>query len=66
MQTSCIDIGIVSCFFREPVLRTDVNEFGDVLVRRIVVTYQYEGEEAGDDTDIYAGRLQYNLSRGES
>ncbi|MEL6459146.1 MAG: hypothetical protein AAFQ91_12940 [Cyanobacteria bacterium J06621_15] len=61
-----IDYDRGTVFFREPVLRTDVNEFGDVLVRRIVVTYQYEGEEAGDDTDIYAGRLQYNLSRGES
>ncbi|MEO1184979.1 MAG: hypothetical protein AAFX46_09865, partial [Cyanobacteria bacterium J06636_27] len=48
-----IDYDRGTVFFREPVLRTDVNEFGDVLVRRIVVTYQYEGEEAGDDTDIY-------------
>ena len=61
-----IDYDRGTVFFREPVLRTDVNEFGDVLVRRIVVTYQYEGDEAGDDTDIYAGRLQYNLSRGEN
>ncbi|MBV6628221.1 MAG: hypothetical protein KI793_35765, partial [Rivularia sp. (in: Bacteria)] len=59
-----IDYDRGTVFFREPVLRTDVNEFGDVLVRRIVVTYQYEGEDGADDTDIYAGRLQYNLSRG--
>ncbi|MEM7713096.1 MAG: TonB-dependent receptor [Cyanobacteria bacterium P01_A01_bin.68] len=60
-----IDYDRGTVLFREPVLRTDVNEFGEVLVRRIVVTYQYEGEEGGDDTDIYAGRLQYNFSRGE-
>ncbi|MEO1559947.1 MAG: hypothetical protein AAFS12_10050, partial [Cyanobacteria bacterium J06632_19] len=55
------DRGTIS--FREPVLRTAVGEFGEVLVRRIVVTYQYEGESEGS-TDIYAGRLQYNFSRG--
>ncbi len=59
-----IDYDRGTVLFREPILRTDVNEFGEVLVRRIVVTYQYEGEEGGDDTDIYAGRLQYNFSRG--
>ncbi|WP_414621401.1 hypothetical protein [Calothrix sp. CCY 0018] len=58
-----IDYDRGTVLFREPVLRTDVNEFGEVLVRRIVVTYQYEGE-AGNDTDIYAGRLQYNFSQG--
>ena len=57
-----IDYDRGTVLFREPILRTDVNEFGEVLVRRIVVTYQYEGE--GNDTDIYAGRLQYNFSRG--
>ena len=59
-----IDYDRGTLLFRGPVLRTDVDEFGRVLVRRIVVTYQYEGE-AEDDTDIYAGRLQYNFSRGE-
>lgn len=33
-----------------------------LLVRRIVVTYQFENEE-GDDTSLYAGRLQYNFSQ---
>jgi hypothetical protein len=59
-----IDYDRGTVLFREPILRTDVNEFGEVLVRRIVITYQYEGEEGGGDTDIYAGRLQYNFSRG--
>ncbi len=58
-----IDYDRGTVLFREPILRTDVNEFGEILVRRIVVTYQYEGE-AGNDTDIYAGRLQYNFSQG--
>ncbi len=58
-----IDYDRGTVLFREPILRTDVNEFGEVLVRRIVVTYQYEAE-GGNDTDIYAGRLQYNFSRG--
>lgn len=57
-----IDYDRGTVLFRGPILRTDVNEFGQVLVRRIVATYQYEG--AGADTDIYAGRLQYNFSRG--
>ncbi|MCA1991013.1 MAG: hypothetical protein LDL41_03055 [Coleofasciculus sp. S288] len=33
-----------------------------LLVRRIVVTYQYENE-GGNDTSVYAGRLQYNFSQ---
>lgn len=48
--------------FREPILRTDVDEEGDILVRRIVATYQYEGE--GSDTNIYGGRLRYHFARG--
>lgn len=47
--------------FRQPVLRTDVDNQGRTLVRRIVSTYQYESE--GSDTNIFAGRVQYNLSR---
>jgi hypothetical protein len=31
-------------------------------VRRIVVTYQYEND-GGGDTNLYAGRLQYNISQ---
>ena len=33
-----------------------------LLVRRIVVTYQYENTGDGD-TNLYAGRLQYNFSQ---
>ena len=55
-----VDYDRGSFLFEEPVTRTSVNEFGDLLVRRIVTTYQYEN---GADTDILAGRLQYSLNR---
>ena len=52
--------------FRRPILATDFDLFntgtvgtGATLVRRIVVTYQFEG---GRDTHILAGRLQYNFN----
>ncbi len=48
--------------FREPILRTDIDEEGNVLVRRIVATYQYEGDAS--NTNIYGGRLRYNFARG--
>ena len=56
-----IDYDRGTVLFREPVLRTDVGDNGEVLVRRIVVTYQNESE--GSDSDIYGGRLQYNFSQ---
>jgi hypothetical protein len=45
--------------FRRPILSTDLNPFGTTLVRRVVVTYQNDG---GEDSELYGGRLQYNLS----
>jgi hypothetical protein len=57
-----IDYDRGTLLFREPVLRTDVNEIGEVLVRRIVVSYQYDSQNS--NSNIYAGRLQYNLGRG--
>ncbi|MEA5602054.1 TonB-dependent receptor [Nostoc sp. UHCC 0252] len=56
-----IDYDRGTLLFREPILRTDIDQTGQVLVRRIVVSYQYESEDS--DSNIYAGRLQYNLSR---
>ncbi|MCX7593895.1 MAG: TonB-dependent receptor, partial [Fischerella sp.] len=56
-----IDYDRGTILFREPILRTDVDQFGQVLVRRIVTTYQYKG--SGSDSNIYAGRLQYNFDR---
>ncbi|MBE9004187.1 TonB-dependent receptor [Fortiea sp. LEGE XX443] len=56
-----IDYDRGTLIFREPILRTDIDSTGQVLVRRIVVSYQYDSESS--DSNIYAGRLQYNLSR---
>ncbi|MHC5933444.1 TonB-dependent receptor [Nostoc sp.] len=56
-----IDYDRGTLLFREPILRTDIDQTGQVLVRRIVVTYQYDDQNS--NSNIYAGRLQYNLSR---
>ncbi len=56
-----VDYDRGTILFRRPVLRTEVGEFGAVLVRRIVATYQFEGEDGS--TNLFGGRLQYNLSR---
>lgn len=55
-----IDYDRGTLFFSDPVARTAVNDFGQLLVRRIVTTYQHED---GGNTNILAGRLQYALSR---
>lgn len=57
-----IDYDRGSLFFRDPILRTSIGDFGEILVRRIVVTYQFEGDSDGD-TNIYGGRLQYTFDR---
>ncbi|QLE55414.1 TonB-dependent receptor [Nostoc sp. TCL26-01] len=56
-----IDYDRGTLIFREPILRTDVDQNGQVLVRRIIVSYQYDSNNT--DSNIYAGRLQYNFSR---
>ncbi|WP_346292025.1 TonB-dependent receptor [Sphaerothrix gracilis] len=56
-----IDYDRGTILFRDAILRTAVGDFGQVLVRRIVATYQYESQ--GEDTNIIGGRLQYNLDR---
>jgi hypothetical protein len=56
-----IDYDRGSLVFKQPILRTDVDRTGQVLVRRIVATYQYEN--AGEDNSLYAGRALYHLSR---
>ncbi|MEP0871888.1 TonB-dependent receptor [Trichocoleus desertorum AS-A10] len=55
-----IDYDRGSVIFRKPILRTDISDEGEVLVRRIVVTYQYEGQGT---SNIYGGRVQYHLDR---
>ena len=56
-----IDYDRGSLIFRQPILRTDVGKEGETLVRRIVVTYQYD--TPGQNNSIYGGRVQYHFSR---
>jgi hypothetical protein len=55
-----IDYDRGTLLFNDPVTRIAVDGLGQLLVRRIVTTYQHED---GSDTEILASRLQYNLSR---
>jgi hypothetical protein len=55
-----IDYDRGTLLFSEPVTRTAVNDSGQLLVRRIVASYQHED---GGDTDVLAARAQYNFSR---
>lgn len=56
-----IDYDRGTLLFKQPILRTDVSSTGEVLVRKIVTTYQFEN--SGENANIFAGRLQYNFSR---
>ncbi len=58
-----VDYDRGAILFRRPILATEFDLFGQTLVRQIVVTYQYNGLN-NRDSDLYAGRLQYNLRRG--
>ncbi|MGD1896876.1 MAG: TonB-dependent receptor [Phormidesmis sp.] len=55
-----IDYDRGTLLFSDPVARTSIDDFGQLLVRRIVTTYQHED---GSDTSILAGRLQYELNQ---
>ncbi|MEB3226243.1 MAG: invasin domain 3-containing protein [Synechococcus sp.] len=55
-----IDYDRGSLVFTDPVLRTEVGDNGEVLVRRIIITYQNESSE---DNRVYGGRLRYHLNR---
>lgn len=57
-----IDYDRGALLFRRPLLQTEFDLFGRTLVRRIVITYQFDGIGT-DDTSLYAGRLQYNFAR---
>ena len=56
-----IDYDRGTLLFREPIFRTGVDDNGQVLVQRVIATYQYESQEK--DNRIYGGRVQYNISR---
>jgi Invasin, domain 3 len=55
-----IDYDRGAILFRRPLLRTDVGENGQVLVRRLIATYQYDSQE---NANIYGGRVRYHLSK---
>ncbi|NJM97298.1 MAG: TonB-dependent receptor [Phormidesmis sp. RL_2_1] len=54
-----IDYDRGTLLFSDPVQRTAIDDFGQLLVRRIVATYQYG---SGDNTHVVAGRLQYRFN----
>jgi hypothetical protein len=55
--------------FRQPILRTELNEAGEILLRKIVVTYQYDnansdGQSGGkNDANLIAARARYHISK---
>jgi hypothetical protein len=55
-----IDYDRGTVLFRRPLLRTAIAENGNLLLRRLVATYQYAN---GSNSNILGGRAQYNLSR---
>ena len=59
-----IDYDRGTILFRQPILRTDVGTDGETLVRRIIVTYQYDSP--GSSNSIYAGRAVYHLAREQN
>ena len=56
-----IDYDRGAVMLRRPLLSTEFDSYGRTLVRRIVITYQYDNDNTAN---LYAGRAQYNLSRG--
>ncbi len=59
-----IDYDRGTILLRRPLLRTSVSDSGNVMVRKIVATYQYF--TPGVSSNIVGGRLQYNLSRTQN
>ncbi len=59
-----IDYDRGTLLFRQPILRTDIGPNGETLVRRIIVTYQYN--TPGINSSIYAGRAVYHFSREQN
>lgn len=55
-----IDYDRGAILFTQPVTATDANPFGPPLVRRIVASYQVEGQDSGGE--LFGGRAQYNFS----
>ena len=58
-----IDYDRGTLLFRHPLLRTDVDKYGDVLIHHIIITYQYESRDGS--SNAYGTRLKYSFSRGQ-
>jgi hypothetical protein len=56
-----IDYDRGTLFFKDPVLRTQVDQQGNILTRRIVATYQFESEAS--ESNLFAGRARYHFDR---
>jgi hypothetical protein len=56
-----IDYDRGTLLFKDPVLRTALDSRGGILVRRIVITYQFESEAS--DATLLAGRARYHFDR---
>ena len=56
-----IDYDRGTLLFKDPLLLTQVDQDGNILVRRLVATYQFESEAS--DSDLIAGRLSYYFDR---
>ncbi|MGK7925982.1 MAG: hypothetical protein AB4290_12185, partial [Spirulina sp.] len=54
-----IDYDRGTILFRRPIQTLEFDPYGNTIARKIVATYQYEG---GNETNILAGRAQYNFS----
>jgi hypothetical protein len=59
-----IDYDRGAILFNRPILRMDLDSEGVLLLRQIVVTYQYES--LGDSAHVAGARLRYHLSRDVS
>lgn len=63
-----IDYDRGSLQFRQPILQTDIGAGGETLVRRIIVSYEYDNEGginsgSNNNNSIYAGQLRYHFNR---
>jgi len=56
-----VDYDRGTLLFHSPVFRTELDRSGNLLVRRIVATYQHEGQ--GGDASVLGGRVQLALTR---
>jgi hypothetical protein len=56
-----IDYDRGTVLFRKPFFQTEIDKNGQLLVRRIVVTYEHTGNNTV--SNIYGGRLQYHFSK---